>query len=259
MLTWCKKEDRMPFKKRIIFLILICFTLIFTLGWSSVIKENKEAKQEMIQTVMLENFETPDAWVVKFSKNRAKAWRPHAPEFEPSEKWIHWKKAEKKDYVEFSKPEPMGKEGELGTTIMGVRGRFYNKGYNWIAIEPKQDFYMMGQALRLRVWVWGGNFDYDIYAVVKNYRDRIFKLPLGNLKFIGWRQLEYSFLNAPIEQFDSWAPQMKPIQFLRFLIVSKVTEFPDKFGIWFDDLQYDANLYDPSYSGKALEKELDWE
>jgi hypothetical protein len=46
---------------------------------------------------------------------------------------------------------------------------------------------------------------------------------------------------------------------VRFLVVSGINERPDRFGIWFDDMAYDTDLFDPVYYGKALGKEFDWD
>ncbi|HCL56972.1 MAG TPA: hypothetical protein DHW82_08190 [Spirochaetia bacterium] len=163
------------------------------------------------------------------------------------------------NFLYSSRPEIKGMEGKQGTTIMGVRGKFNIGGYNRIYLEPKQDLYMMGLVDSIRVWVWGGNYDYDLYVVIKNFRNKYYTLYLGNLRFRGWKQMSVKFLGYNIEQVDQWVPQIKPLQFVRFMIVSKINEKPDRFGIWLDDLQYDADLFDQVYPGKALEKELDWD
>lgn len=249
------------FGRKILFLILLSVTFIFqSSSFSETEKKTKEGI-ENLQTLTLENFEKPNAWIAKFSRFRRHSWKDHLKAtYEPSSKWLHWKKLDtSKNYSYYAKPEPIGREGKDGTTILGVRARFYAKGYNWIVIEPKQDLYMMGKIDTLRVWVWGGNFNYNIYAVVKNYRNKYYTIPMGNTKFLGWKQLSAKLANFNIDQVDIWAPRIKPLQFIRFIIVSNVNERSSRFGIWIDDILYDTNLYDPLYSGKALEKEFDWD
>lgn len=227
----------------------------------SIQRQNKEGAQ-LLQTNTLEDFEKTDSWIVKYSRYRKHTWKDSALKtVEPSLKWISWKTMDPKspDYRLLAKPEPLGKEGVSGRTIMGVRGKFYTRGYNWIAIEPSQELFLYGKVQRLRVWVWGGNFNYNLYIVFKNFRNQHFQVKLGNLQFLGWKQLHIDFKNYNLGQTDTWAPLNKPLQFVRFLIVSDVMESPDFFGIWFDDIRYDTDLYDQLFPGKALETEFDWE
>lgn len=245
---------------KFIFSILIVFAATPAENFSFP-KQNKEGSQ-LLQTNTLEDFEKPDSWIVKYSRFRKHTWKESALKtMEPSLKWISWKTMDPKspDYRLLAKPEPPGKEGAGGRTIMGVRGKFYTRGYNWIAVEPSQDLFLYGKVQRLRVWVWGGNFNYNLYIVFKNFRNQHFQVKLGNLRFLGWKQLHIDFKNYNLGQVDSWAPQNKPLQFVRFLIVSDVMESPDFFGIWFDDIRYDTDLYDQLFPGKALETEFDWE
>ncbi len=249
-------------KKKTIFLLLILVFAIYSFKNSFDDHIKKSEGQQLIQTKMLDSFEKNDSWVVKYSKFRKHTWKDTSiAKYEPSVKWMTWKKLDikNKDYRFTIRPEPPGKEGFKGTTIMGVRGKFYIKGYNWIVVEPKQDLFMMGKVKNLRVWVWGGNYDYDLYAEVKDYNDVYYKVHLGSLKFKGWKQLAVNLLSYNVVQFDPWVPQQKPLRFMRFLIMSKISEKPDFFGIWFDDLEYDTDLFDPIYAGKSLESEFDWE
>lgn len=215
--------------------------------------------QMLIQTMTLENFEKPGSWVVKFSRFRMHNWKdPLSKDYESSDKWLTWKKIEPQDYVYFGKPTQREDVKNGNTTIMGARAKYYTKGYNWISIEPRQDLYLMGKISNLRVWVWGGNYNYKIYAILKDFKDKLYQIDLGSLTYVGWRQLTADLVSQGLRQVDTWVPQNKPVQFVRFLIVSDVNERTDRFGIWFDDLQYDTNLFDKNYYGKGLEKELDW-
>lgn len=221
--------------------------------------ETKEPVQHLIQTITLDDFETPGTWISKYSRFRMQNWKdPLSSQYESSDKWMFWKKIPVEDYQTFGKPTYAAdiKSGKL--TAMGVRSKYYTKGYNWISIEPKQDLYLMGKLLSLRVWVWGGNYNYRMYVILKDFKDKLYQIDLGSLAFVGWKQLSADLIAQGLRQYDNWVPQSKPVKFLRFLIVSDVNERPDRFGIWLDDLQYDADLYEKPYYGKGLEKELDW-
>lgn len=222
--------------------------------------EIKKEGKYRIQTVKLDDFEKPGSWVVKYSRFRQHNWKDaYSSKLDASSKWITWKKISPKDYLEFGKPATRENEGIKGITIMGVRAKFYTKGYNWIALEPKTPLYMNGRVLSIHMWVWGGNFNYDLFVVLRDFRGEYYKVRMGDLRFIGWKHMTVNLKNWNVRQIDKWAPQLKPLQLIRFVIVSNVNEDPELFGIWLDDLEYESNLYDKIYYGKALEKEFNWE
>ena len=45
------------------------------------------------------------------------------------------------------------------------------------------------------LWAWGSNFDYYAEAHVTDYRGITHVLPLGNLKYEGWRNLKVRIPN----------------------------------------------------------------
>ena len=249
--------------KSILTFILSLFIIMFINSAYTRTKHDKRfsrasKKMYLMKTIILEDFEKQNTWVVKFSQYRKHSWKnPNLKTYEKSQKWIRWKKVSKEDYPFYAKPEPHGKTAK--TTFMGVRGKFYITGYNWIVVEPKQDLYMMGRVHSISVWVWGGNYNYDLYGVIQDFTGQFYKLHFGSLKFKGWKHLEVDLTRYKGIQYDTWVPQMKPIKFVRFVIMSRVGERPNRFGIWFDDLQYISNMFEDFYYGKALEKELDWD
>ncbi|HOJ50884.1 MAG TPA: flagellar filament outer layer protein FlaA [Spirochaetota bacterium] len=235
---------------------------LILLGWSrdKNIPNSTEIKNHLIKTITLEDFEKTGQWLVKYSIYRRHSWKdPYSTKYDDSQKWITWKVIDPADYIYYGKPESAESVGERGRTVMGVRAKYYTKGYNWVSIEPKQQLFLIGDVISLRVWVWGGNYNYNLYVVLKNFQDKYYKVPLGNLGFKGWRQLSVNLKSYGIKQHDIWVPQLKPLEFIRFLVVSDVNERPDQFAIWFDDLQYDTDSASEFYYGKGLEKEIDWE
>jgi len=246
--------------KKLCWILSTIFIYFILVGWAFEKKpqDSNEIKNHLIKTLILEDFENKGNWVVKYSIFRQHSWKdPYSTKYDDSQKWITWKVIEPADYIYYGKPE--SEEGVRGRTVMGVRAKYYTKGYNWIAIEPKQQLFLIGEVINLRVWVWGGNYNYNLYVVLKNFQDKYYRIFLGNLRFKGWKQLSVNLKNYGLRQQDVWVPQLRPIQFVRFLVISDVNERPDQFAIWFDDLQYDTDSAFEFYYGKGLEKEIDWE
>ncbi|MDR0540026.1 MAG: flagellar filament outer layer protein FlaA [Spirochaetaceae bacterium] len=80
---------------------------------------------------------------------------------------------------------------------IGIQGSFDRHGYNWIDIYPTAaggdgspaEIPLRGRTRFIDVWVWGSNLNYDLEAYVRDNRGVIHAIPVGNLHYIGWRNL----------------------------------------------------------------------
>ena len=80
---------------------------------------------------------------------------------------------------------------------IGIQGSFDRHGYNWIDIYPSAvdgdgapaEIPLRGRTRFIDVWAWGSNLNYHLEAYLRDNRGVIHTLPVGSLKFVGWRNL----------------------------------------------------------------------
>ncbi|HEB32587.1 MAG TPA: hypothetical protein ENI15_17220, partial [Spirochaetes bacterium] len=131
-------------------------------------------KMEHIVSVIIEDFETNDkGWAVSGSRFKTGSFPLLKPGIEG---------------------RPVALKGaafpeEENRYIFGVRSVFSRKGYNKVWLYPKDEIVIPGRVKKLDIWVWGGNYYYNLEAHVRDYRGILHKLPLGSLHFIGWKNL----------------------------------------------------------------------
>lgn len=205
-----------------------------------------------IQTQPIEGFEKKGDWEVKFSKFRCRNWG-HQDKEKPDESqtWISW--IEAKDVNDAILPDglPKNLKGKEEKTVMGVKGCFDVKGYNWIAVEPKTPIKSVGITKAFDLWVWGSGYNYDLYLVIKNWQGFYYSLYMGNLKYFGWRNLRAD-VPAGISQFTTYVPRIKPLEIVRIKLISAPEEKPDDFYAYFDYMQLQTDIYEERYNGDAL-------
>ena len=84
-----------------------------------------------------------------------------------------------------------------GQKSIGIQGSFDRHGYNWIDIYPTAvdgdgapaEIPLRGRTRFIDVWAWGSNLNYHLEAYLRDNRGVIHTLPVGSLKFVGWRNL----------------------------------------------------------------------
>lgn len=141
-------------------------------------------------------------------------------------------------------------EGE-NKYVMGLRAAFNRKGYNRIWIYPEEEIVMPGRIKKIDVWVWGANYNYYLEVHLRDYTGVVHKLPLGSLKFIGWRNLSVE-IPSYIPQYIRYLPMEKPLTFVRFSIWTAPTERVDDFYVYFDHLKVLTDVYRERFDGDIL-------
>ncbi|RLE10686.1 flagellar filament outer layer protein FlaA [Candidatus Aerophobetes bacterium] len=141
-------------------------------------------------------------------------------------------------------------EGE-NKYVMGVRTAFTRKGYNRVWIYPEEEIVIPGRLKKIDVWVWGANYNYFLEIHLRDYTGVVHKLPMGSLKFIGWRNLSVE-IPSYIPQYIRYLPMEKPLTFVRFVIWTAPTERVDDFYIYFDHLKILTDVYRERFDGDIL-------
>jgi len=111
---------------------------------------------------------------------------------------------------------------------LGVAMLFDRQEYNWVDIVPGNkdkptELSMPGRVKMIDVWVWSGNFNYYLEAFVRDYRGVVYTIPMGNLDFIGWRNLR---INIPdnVPQSKKYLPKHEELKFVKFRIWTRPSE-----------------------------------
>jgi hypothetical protein len=141
-------------------------------------------------------------------------------------------------------------EGE-NKYVAGIRGSFTRKGYNRINIYPEQEIVVPGHAKKIDVWVWGANYYYTLEAHLRDYRGIVYRIPLGSLHFMGWRNLS-TVIPTQIPQYVRYLPMEKPLTFVRFVIWTEPTERVDDYIIYLDHFKVMTDVYRERFDGDRL-------
>ena len=150
-------------------------------------------------------------------------------------------------------PESLGNIGSSKKSL-GITASFTRKSYNYLDIIPtKPTIPIKGKVRTLDVWVWCGNFNYNMHMYLKDYRGYVHDLPMGNLKFYGWRNLSV-IVPVTIPQGEPYVPVTKGLRFVKFRIWADPKERVDRFHVFLDYFKVVTDVYRQKYDGDNIEK-----
>jgi hypothetical protein len=260
-----RKEQHMK-KSGLVIMSLILFFLLAGFGFSDEVTAN-------LQSFIIETFDNPNApdsdeghadprnwpsehqWMIRGSKFSSVIKSDNGDDVYPKLGFVH------------SWPENLyRKEPEDKTLrILGVHAKFDRMGYNWIEIYPStmgkdkdgndrqepREILLPGRVKNLDLWVWGSNFDYYLEVHLMDYRGISHVLPLGSIKYKGWRNLS---VNIPsyIPQSVVYAPALKGLKFVKFVLWTKPTEKVDDFYVYLDEVKVFSDMFENLWDGEGL-------
>jgi hypothetical protein len=115
---------------------------------------------------------------------------------------------------------------------LGIQGSFDRQGYNWIDVYPTLDqgdgnpveIPLLGRTRVIDMWVWGSNLNYALEAYIRDDNGVIHNIPMGSLKYTGWKDLRVS-VPADIPQVRNTIPRTTHgTTFVKFRIWTDPTE-----------------------------------
>ena len=133
----------------------------------------------------------------------------------------------------FIKGGPLSIQGSDAAAIQNARSLsvamlFDRKEYNWVDIVPGTkekpvELTLPGRVRIIDVWVWSGNFNYYLEAFVRDFRGFVYTIPMGDLNFVGWKNLR---INVPdnIIQSKKYLPRREGLTLVKFRIWTRPTE-----------------------------------
>jgi len=236
LISQSKRRIRMKPRFFVISLLLLAFT-IPTLSSAQFLGYTfgQRYKMEDIRSIVLDDFE-----------NNEQNWQVSASRFTAKDFPIL------KTGIEGS---PIALEGSDRETdnkyVLGVRSAFTRKGYNSVWVYPEKEILIPGHAKKLDVWVWGANYYYNLEVHLRDYRGIVYKLSMGSLHFIGWRNLSVVIPNQ-IPQYMRYLPMEKPLTLVRFAIWTEPGERVDDYICYFDHLKVLTDMYRERFDGDVL-------
>lgn len=201
---------------------------------------------ENLVSIVVESFDPEDRasdWLVKGSKFitegypkqvYAKAW--------PEALWGY--NTEQNDYQ-----------------VLGINVKYDRQGYNNFEIIPVVDaaaedwehnsLPLKGRVKRFDCWVWGSMYNYDIEVHLMDYNGMNWVLPLGNLKYTGWKNLKAEIPNY-IPQATKYIPYYKQMTFEKLVVWTAPEEAVDEYFMYIDQLKILTDVFESRFDGDTL-------
>lgn len=154
-----------------------------------------------------------------------------------------------------TKPYGMGNQAANSTNSLAVSVSFFRRSYNFFDLVPTVQKIIPGKAQTFDVWVWGGNYDYTMEMLFQDYRGYTHTLPLGSLRYIGWKNLSTA-VPTYIPQAEPYVPRAKGLRFLNFRFWSSPEERADNFTVLLDYFQTVTDTFREAYDGSDIETTL---
>jgi hypothetical protein len=160
---------------------------------------------------------------------------------------------------------------------LGIQGSFDRHGYNWIDIyptlldgdgqQPAVEIPLNGRTRMIDLWVWGSNLNYSLNAYIRDNQGIIHEIPLGSLKYAGWRNLRANIpAGIPMVsnvlprsthvstfvKFRLWTdPQERTYVDLKRDVTGKITQIVP-FYLYISQLKVLTDIYESIYDGDEL-------
>jgi hypothetical protein len=140
---------------------------------------------------------------------------------------------------------------------LGMRFAFDRKEYNWVDIVPLKgddlptEIPLPGRVQQMDMWVWGSNYDYYLEVYVRDYKGVVHIIPMGELRFEGWRNLRVNVPNN-IPQSKRYLPKRESLSLVKFRIWTRPTEKVDNFYTFFDHFKVLTDTFEALYDGDDL-------
>ena len=254
-------------KSGLFILSLILFFLAAGFGFSDEVTTN-------LQSFVIETFDNPDApesgeshasfrnwpsehrWMIRGSKFSSIITEEDGKEV------VYPRMAMVRGFSEnLYRKEPEGKT----LRVLGIHGKFNRMGYNFVEIYPAKigkdkdgkeknvptEILFPGRVKNLDLWVWGSNYDYYLEVHVMDYRGINHVLPLGSIKYKGWKNLSVNIPNY-IPQSVIYAPALKGLKLVKFVLWTKPTEKVDDFYVYFDEIKVFSDIFENLWDGEGL-------
>ncbi len=145
--------------------------------------------------------------------------------------------------------------------VLGIHAKWDRKGYNYLEIIPVVDasaeewehnpLPMKGRVKSFDLWVWGSMYDYNMEIHLMDFNGISWVLPLGNLKYTGWKNL-VTKIPRYIPQAFKYIPYYKQMTFHKLMIWTTPQESVNDFFIYIDQLKILTDVFESRFDGDSL-------
>ncbi len=170
---------------------------------------------------------------------------------------LDWKFVEGYPDTLYTRKQAEGKD----LHILGIKGSFLRKGYNYYEIIPvKKDdkgnlvprpIELPGIVKSIDLWVWGSGFNYNIEVCVLDSRGVNHNLKLGNLLYEGWKSLSVK-VPGYIPQSRRYIPKREALYLTKIVIWTSADERVNDFYVYFDQLKVTTDTFISKFDGDEL-------
>lgn len=153
-----------------------------------------------------------------------------------------------------------GNEKKIYKTSLGIKLEFNRKGYNKVEVIPMKDdagkliaspIPFKGRVQQIDMWIWGANYNYEIEMVLKDFRGVEHRLPVGNIKHVGWKNFIVT-IPTYIPQSISYIPKLQELTLVKFEIWTNPDERVTGAYIYLDHIKYLTDLMESKFDGYNL-------
>ena len=143
---------------------------------------------------------------------------------------------------------------------LGIRGGFDRQGFNWIDVYPVEgsgedskpfEIPLPGRVRYFDLWVWSGNVDMYIEAMIRDYQGIVHTIYFGNLAHYGWKNMRAHIPNR-IRQEKRTLPNHASIKFVKFRIWTTPTQNVSDFYIYFKQFKALTDTFETLFDGDQL-------
>jgi hypothetical protein len=153
---------------------------------------------------------------------------------------------------------------EADLRVLAITAEFDRPGYNYLEIIPVEEgsdgtlvakpLELPGTVQHLDVWVWGSNHNQYLEAHLLDSNDIIHVLQLGELNFLGWKNLRVT-IPSSIPQSKPTPPRSRPLQLIKLVLWTRPAEKPTTFYVFFDQMRILTNTFVARFDGDEFEDE----
>ncbi len=206
------------------------------------------------QTRVIEDFDDPESsqWIVRGSKFIAEGY----PEVAHVRTW----------------PEALYRNEPDDRTLraLGVQAAFDRFGYNFLEFIPVETndagetvprgIDIPGMVSNMDIWVWGSNFDYYMDVHVRDYRGMTHVLRLGDIGYVGWRNLRIripSYIPQNVRytaelRNGEFASNLRSLELVKIVLWTRPEERVNGFFVYLDEIKVETDMYRDPFDGEDL-------
>jgi hypothetical protein len=152
----------------------------------------------------------------------------------------------------------------LDLRVLGAKAAFDEQGYNYLEfftvrenqageLEPAP-IELPGRVREIDIWVWGSNYDYYLEAHLRDYTGRIHVLQLGDIRFVGWKNLSAA-IPSYIPQSGGYITEggfIKQLELEKIVLWTKPTENVAGFNVYLDQIKVLTDTFVTRFDGDDL-------